>query len=716
MAKPNIKWKSHIVYGADILEWLNKKLVIGICGADGYNLNYPIQLYNNTLQTEGGAYRNAIILNLNVQSGQSYSYGQGFLYNVRTYFHGVRPDTRIIGLVKHENTDGSLELELLGNAQINLSFFKSDRVDFRVVSRVDAIDDERLGVFQTLPTYYPTTDVGSDRCYMFATLNNRDNTILNPYDVNMEFDTEYSANYRSNDFIGWHCYQGQNVVAENTTLNITTDDSTTVYIGRQLPTRYQDFIKYQKVNMGLVDNCLNGDIYDMLLNTYLDTIVGFSGYKYGDLPDNRYQFLDMANIHVESIEYSQFYKFFNIPLTRSKADALKYIADGTLPSDVFLYPFDLKSLPATDGQLPNDDSEQNPPPSDENGDSGINGIPTTDAEPAITPNMLANNNLYWLQAGQLESFITWFWQHAGEIIELDDLWDRIKGLYNDLASAIVNIRFFPVDPYYIGGTTDTSDIIISSITMPISNIKILNRRKLIKRTLGTIDITHKYNAFTDYSPFTSIMLYLPFHGWIDIDIDLFVGNKLTVKCIYDHISGTIQYGIYVVNNGNEYLVNTVVAKMAVDVPITLQSKNDRDSAIFNNVTNAFGNLLGAGASVATGNPIGLVMGTAGIASSGTQSAPIKVNGTMGESGAYFMPNKCAIYIKRPSYNRPLNYAGRVGYPCNIGGILENFQGLTVVYNPQITFKGNKNADDITMKPMQSEVDEIYQLLEKGVII
>ena len=252
--------------------------------------------------------------------------------------------------------------------------------------------------------------------------------------------------------------------------------------------------------------------------------------------------------------------------------------------------------------------------------------------------------------------------------------------------------------------------------MPITGIKKLNKTKLRKRTLGEISIPNKYNAFTDYSPYTSLMLYLPFHGWIDLDIDIFTGNKLQVRCIYDHISGTIQYGVYVISKGSEFLLNTVIAKMAVDIPITLQSKNDRDSAIFNNVTNAFGNLLGAGASAVSGNPIGLVMSTAGVASSGTQSAPLKVNGTVGETGAFFMPNKCAVYIKRPSYNRPKNYGARVGFPSNKGGKLSEFSGFTTVYNPQITFSGNTNADNVTIKPLQSEIDEIYTALEKGVIL
>jgi hypothetical protein len=327
-----------------------------------------------------------------------------------------------------------------------------------------------------------------------------------------------------------------------------------------------------------------------------------------------------------------------------------------------------------------------------------------------------------LQAGQLQAFITWFWTQAGEVIELDDLWNRIIGLYNDLSSAVLMIRYFPVNVSYIGGTEDVNDIIVGMVTCSQQGVKKLLKRKPTKVTLGNYNIPTKYNSFADFSPYTELMLYMPFHGWLSLDVDLFMGKTLRVKGIYDYMSGTLQYLIYVVDNG-ERLVNSCIVKMAVDIPITLQSKTDRDSAIFNNVTSAMGNLLSAGVSVATANPIGLIMSTVNATSTGAQSAPIKTYGTQGETGSYFAPNRLCVYLKRPSYNRPNLYKSRVGYPCNKGCYLgvgkdptvDVAKGFTTVYNPTINFAGNTYSGK-KIKPLQSEIEEIYSALEKGVII
>ena len=155
--------------------------------------------------------------------------------------------------------------------------------------------------------------------------------------------------------------------------------------------------------------------------------------------------------------------------------------------------------------------------------------------------------------------------------------------------------------------------------------------------------------------------------------------------------------------------------MAVDIPITLQSKSDRDSAIFQNITGLAGSLVTGGLSMATGNPIGLVMGASqvaqGISGAGANSLPMSLKGTPQETGAFFEPSKCAIYIRRPVYNKPTLYKSRVGYPCNKSYQLgsDSISGFTQCYNPYIKFNNS-------VKPTQSEIQTIYENLEKGVII
>ena len=426
--------------------------------------------------------------------------------------------------------------------------------------------------------------------------------------------------------------------------------------------------------------------------------------------------------------YAGYYCPFNIILTRNLEEAKTYLTTGILPSDAFLYPFDVDNIPINDS---GDDPEPEPVDPDsggdvpnEDGDPKDDVDPTPTADPTQGPITITNNNLYWLSSAEVKNFINWFWTDASDLATLGDLWDKIRGLYENLAQAVLNIRYMPVMVEWIGGASPVPSIVVGqiekqggvlSLNKKVENGQIVSNGTVApKRQLGTVKIPKRFNGgFANYSPYATLSLWLPFHGFVDLDIDLFYDKNsdpvdLAVECVYDIISGTIQYFIFRGGYGGQ-IVQTCVAKMAVDIPITLQSKNERDSATFQNVSSAVGSLIGAGASAVAGSPIGLTMAMGNFAGTQTQGAGLTVKGTVGETGAYYQPSKCAIYVKRPNYNKPDCYASRVGYPSNTSKQLKSVKGFAQVYNPYIEFTHS-------VKPYKEEIDLIYDYLKEGVIL
>lgn len=406
---------------------------------------------------------------------------------------------------------------------------------------------------------------------------------------------------------------------------------------------------------------------------------------------------------------------YNLILTKNAQYAQNYLDNGTLPPDAFLYPMDWDNLPNY-----NDDDDGEPGEDDNTPDDTTRDItPNPPIVPSFAPSQLTNNNYYWLTALELKNFIGWYWNDVGSVQDIDDLLAKIEGLYNNLSQAIINVRFMPVEYKWIcnlpeGTAIPTDNIKIAQIEKSGAVDIISKQGKAIVRDIGHIHIPNKYNSFVDLAPYSQLSLYLPYHGFLDLDITFLSGHDLYIKAIYDYISGTIQYLIYY---DNQFLINTIVAKMAMDIPISLQTKNDRDSAIFSNVSNAVSGLLGAGLAIGSGNPIGLVVG-ANAFNSGMSSAPLNVKGNVGEQGAFYAPPQCAIILRRPTISKPSQdiWKSKVGQICGKSYTLANLKGFTIVYNPQINFKGNKNSDDVVMKPLESEIQEIYSLLEKGVIL
>lgn len=663
------------IEGSACLDWIDLPIVIGgnACRTYVVNNTYRAHYYSQTQKANVSFYKS---------------------YGVEQFLH----TGRIIGYVTDEvDIDGVPKIIVYGNNSTIQTAHKYIDAQYTMNSNYEFVNGHCVGDPHTLTYNATMPNVGTIGSWV--------SSMGIPYmDGNLPFLeavwSEYTGNTPCVFLRGFSKYQGNNI-STNRIWDLTTEDNNTLVLatGKEAA---PDNLYHLWTTFTMDDiSFYNGNVAEILEPINANGAGVVNGKVKEDFPIN------ITTILGNGEKYNRHLCPYNLLLTKSKSQALRYISDGTLPNDVYLYPFDVDNIPQAEGSP--DDGEDDP---EENPEVVDTIQPTPIVTPLNTPSKLTNNNLYWLQAGELETFINWFWTEAGDIADLQDLWQKIQGLYNNLASALINIRYMPIDISWVGGTTDVNNIILGQLNK-VMNVKKINRGNSIVRPIGSIKIDEIYKSFTDYSPYSSIMLYLPYHGFIDINNDLIMGQTLSISAVYDILSGSIQYFIF----RNQTLINTIIAKMAVDIPITLQSKSERDSAIFSNISNATASIMGAVSSAVTSNPIGLVMSTENIANGGAQTAPFSLKGTVGETGAFYAPNKCAIYIERPRYNKPQLYAERVGYPLNKNYRLSALKGFTTVYNPVIQFSGNTvTTDNTKVFPLQSEIDEIYSLLEKGVIL
>lgn len=615
----------------------------------------------------------------------------------------IRHDgTRKIGLVLNEYADGGLHIAMLGTenigAKIKIYYHLLD-ASFNKEYEHETPLSVNLVAKQPF-SYYPTIASIVNNGTMGGLYSEGGAFSIAGFDELLDYNPlPLIENYPSaaNAFM----------VEFPTGMTLTTDKNTTLHFGRGWNTSikmYGDYM-YNPIKY------ISGDLYDGVIYKKANDIATMCPHSF--LDDTAF-----SNFRVELGETIASHNCvsvpFNLLLTHSETFANAYLTDGTLPPDAFLYPLDWDSLPSVspDSDQPPDDYPNNNDPDD----NERHITPNLPIVPTYTPSMLSNYNWYWLSVSDYESFINWFWNDIGAYSDFDDLIAKVEGLYNDVASAVLMVRFFPVEIGWIGGAGTSAPIKLGMIEKPGTVQTISQSTPPAVRDIGHIHIGRRYNSFVDMAPYTQLSLYLPFHGFIDLDIDVFMGHDIYVKAIYDYLTGTIQYLIYY---DNQVLVNSVVAKLAVDIPITLQTKNDRDSSIMSNVSNTVGGLIGAGAGILSGNPIGMTLGvTQGVQAfnSATASAPLNVKGTVGESGALYSPPQCAIILRRPTIQASdagstlRTWKRNVGQLCGYGYNLNSLQGagLTVCYDPRINFTNSV--------PLQSEVEEIYNYLKEGVIL
>ena len=637
------------------------------------------------------------------------------------------PNKRVIGLITDESPDGGLQVAILGNETIANSIYGGNTLFYGTYLNVHGRFQFNRKTSPPNDWYLVTEKVGGypqygeiygfgESCH--AVVNNG---VTLGFDDAMDYNPTNDGFLTSQPFgVIWK-YAG----ADTTTggeYTLTNDKNNTMVFG--VIQDLYDFYDYPNICTENPLAVLGGNLY---------AAMGRINYDLESVIPTEYPFdinMDMVKIpYPDTIRIDKTNLTaipFNLILTRSEQAAKNYLSNGTLPSDAFLYPLDFENLPRYDEDIPTGDEPEDFDDDNEPGNNDRDFDTNLPESPSYTVNQLTNYNWYWLTVADWAAFIRWFWNDIGAYNDFDDIIAKVKGLYNDVASAVIMCRYYPVNVAHIGGVGAQEPIKLGMIEKGTGVYDTINQSSPLRAVdIGHHHVSKKYKSFMDMTPYSQLSLYLPWHGFIDLDNDLFVGHDVYVKALYDYLSGTIQYYIYY---DNKLLVNTVIAKIAMDIPITLQTKNDRDSAIFSNVSSTISGLVGAGAGIASGNPIGIALGVTqgvGALNNANASAPMRFMGNVGETGGYVAPQHCYLIIRRPTIQPSdavtdknsgnikkalKTWKKNVGMVCGYGYTLSDLKGdgFTMCHSPRITFSNTA--------PLQSEVDEIYDYLSKGVIL
>ena len=373
---------------------------------------------------------------------------------------------------------------------------------------------------------------------------------------------------------------------------------------------------------------------------------------------------------------------YNLITTHDYAAALKFLEDGTVPDDAKVN----EKKDSTD--------------TDEENESGENGAKQSTFDenepsaPAVNSVKLSNLHNYWVTESQMQLFYDSVWN--------TNLTDFVKGaftgIYSNLISNVISLKYMPTSPTNLGGTGDTSPVILGFKTYDEFTVQTIGNAVAPIVYIGSYQFKREYNSFADYAPYTDIRLYLPFVGVVPLDTNLFMGAgggtppKLNVKAQYDLQSGLITYFIM----RNKTMISSVSGRMAVEVPISLQSGMDTFTTISSNF---IGKATSFAGNAMAGNPIGMV---ADIAQGSATAPPQTVFSSVGGDGAFYAHPKCMIMIRHPQYNRPKNYSHVVGFPAYVTKKVSDLNGFNTIKNPVVPLAGGMTSveHDMIVSSMQ----------------
>lgn len=439
---------------------------------------------------------------------------------------------------------------------------------------------------------------------------------------------------------------------------------------------------------GIIRNS-GASVNNATFNTYNGII-----YSYAGIPGLTYKGGSRA--------YDGGWIFYNIYVTKSLKFAQEYIDNGTPPPDAYKNTINTDGSKYIDpkfskpkGKSDNDDPTEPDDKDNSKRDSQTIKLPKENG--VSSP----SNNWYQMTREQLHRFIYYFWNDIGK--NVTDWFNDIQGLYNNLSEAVLGVKYFPCSSSWLYDveTGQPPFITIGRYTCNFQATEIKSNAKLTK--IGSYAIYERYKNFLDYTA-TRIELFLPYMGWVELPTQKVMGTKIIV---YFGVDMATTQGMYVIKSDGMIVFQSTF-NFGITIPITLSSSVEEVKSAVNTGVS----LASSALSVAMASTVSPVAGGMLAVSSAQNLIPqgydsLHMIGNATANSGQLGGKRCAICITRSIPKQPGLYGSRIGFCYNKKKQLAQLSGFTVIENPRI---------DSTGYATEQEVEEIYTLMRKGIIL
>lgn len=325
------------------------------------------------------------------------------------------------------------------------------------------------------------------------------------------------------------------------------------------------------------------------------------------------------------------------------------------------------------------------------GGSGTGEVPrgdNIDLPTVPTKNIIGNGliHAYKLADSELKNLSDWLWQ--------DDIIKYLSSLFSqNPLDCIINTVLLPFTPL----TGGSENITIGGKISDVSAERVVGQFKQFDFNYDGLQ-THLWGSALDYERGLKCTLYIPFVGQVNISTNLCAYTHLTLRYIIDVVSGQ---GIVALmsskssttwdNDRNDIVVDTWSFNCASSIPLMRRD-----------ISGLISGAIGATASIASGNVLG-------VASSVMQARPsVQKSGQYNTNSGYMGGRRPYITYEFSKVVIPPNLYATTGRPQYASAKLSTCRGFTKCEKPQIDFKNSK--------PTSNEINEIYNMLEEGVIV
>ena len=251
---------------------------------------------------------------------------------------------------------------------------------------------------------------------------------------------------------------------------------------------------------------------------------------------------------------------------------------------------------------------------------------------------------------------------------LDNFAKQLVGAYD----ALISCRYVPLNWYALGTSGGTKSVVLAGYATRAAG-KVPSD---IVTYEGSISIPWQYSDFRNLSPYTSLLLYLPAYGFLELNpADLIGKTSIDITATCDGVTGDV---FYIVDN---------IARASTNIssPIAIGTTGTNSFGVAGGLVSAGVNLLGGNVMGATADLFGAALAsvqrTVGVCGSNGGLAGVFANvGTSGMTVRLYS-------ICHNTSDNPADMAPSHGRPVRA------VQGVVSGYNQFVNASVNCNAPD-----------------------
>lgn len=372
-------------------------------------------------------------------------------------------------------------------------------------------------------------------------------------------------------------------------------------------------------------------------------------------------------------------------------------------------------------------------PDTEGGDfDGTSDNVAGDGIPTIQSATLNFVSMFDVTSQNVKDFASFLWGSSTNVFEKIAAWGLSP------IDCVISLAFVPPAPTVASSPTN---IYLAGIDTGISAHPLTTQ--FVEVDMGTVFVEEFWSSALDYSPHTKAMMFLPYIGYVGVDIDDIMGATLGLKYKFDCLTGACVATLTCTK------INPTVSRVPYQfngnaiLPIPFTSRNYNQvisawmgtaSAIANAAATAVGvGIAGAGGFGAfaesagyygmgvggalmqglyNGSAYGTLAVTSNLVGAGTSSILQVMSskpeyghrGTLSGAPGFLGNRRPFLTLRRPRQSLPSTFRHEYGYPSNQTLPLSQLRGFTVI----------EHIDLKELGASQSEMSEIAELLTHGV--